>query len=123
MALVTSRDADTFETHGVRFRSYVRPSRGSAQLCTWRVDVPAGHRGAPHRPSHEEVIYCIDGELTITLDGTAHKLCPGDAAYVPPGSEICLDGGPEGGAGWTTALSGLQATMSDGSQFTPPWTV
>jgi glyoxylate utilization-related uncharacterized protein len=123
MPRVTSSDADVFEAHGVQFRSYVRPSRGSAQLCAWRVDVPAGHKGAPHRPSREEVICCIEGELTITLDGTAHNLRPGDAAYVPADSEICLDGGPEGGAAWTTTLAGLQATMSDGSQFYPPWTM
>jgi quercetin dioxygenase-like cupin family protein len=120
--LISSGDVDVFETHGVRFSSYVRPSRGSDQLCTWRVDVPAGLRGAPHRPSREEVICCVGGELTITLDGTEHQLRPGDAAYVPSGSEIRLDGGPGGGAALTTTLAGLEATMSDGSQFRPPWT-
>ena len=122
MPLVTSSDAEVFEAHGVRFSSYVRPARGSDQLCAWRVEVPAGQKGARHSPSREEVICCIDGELTITLDGTAHTLRPGDAAYVPADSEISLDGGPNGGTAWTTALAGLQATMSDGSQFRPPWT-
>ena len=65
----------------------------------------------------------MDGELTITLDGTAHSLRPGDAVYVPADSEIRLDGGPDGGAAWTTTLAGLQAKMSDGSQFRPPWTI
>ena len=123
MPLITSNDAEVFEAHGARFSSYVRPSRGSGQLCAWRVDVPAGHKGAPHTPSREEVICCIDGELTITLEGTAHRLRPGDAAFVPADSEICLDGGPDGGAAWTTTLAGLHATMSDGSQFHPPWTI
>ena len=31
--------------------------------------------------------------------------------------------GPDGGAAWTTTLAGLHATMSDGSQFRPPWTI
>jgi quercetin dioxygenase-like cupin family protein len=123
MSPIASDDVDVFETHGVRFSSYVRPSRGSDQLCTWRVDVPAGLRGAPHRPSREEVICCVDGELTITLDGTEHQLRPGDVAYVPSGSEIRLDGGPDGGVALTTTLAGLEATMSDGSQFRPPWTM
>jgi quercetin dioxygenase-like cupin family protein len=122
MPLIASSDAEVFEAHGARFNSYVRPARGSDQLCAWRVEVPAGQKGAPHRPSREEVICCIDGELTITLDGTAHSLRPGDAAYIPANSEISLDGGPNGGAAWTTTLTGLQATMSDGSQFRPPWT-
>ena len=123
MPLITSNDAEVFEAHGVRFSSYVRPSRGSGQLCAWRVDVPAGHQGAPHTPSREEVICCIDGELTITLEGTAHRLRPGDAAFVPADSAIRVDGGPGGGAAWVTSLAGLEATMSDGSQFRPPWTM
>jgi quercetin dioxygenase-like cupin family protein len=123
MPLVTSSDAEVFEVHGARFSSYVRPSCGSDQLCAWRVDVPAGQQGAPHRPSREEVICCIAGELTITLDGAVHSLRPGDAAYVPANSEIRLDGGPSGGAAWTTTLAGMQATMSDGSQFRPAWTI
>jgi quercetin dioxygenase-like cupin family protein len=122
MPLISSADVDVFETHGARFSSYVRPSRGSGQLCTWRVDVPAGLRGAPHRPSREEVICCVDGELTIALDGTEYRLRPGDVAYVPSGSEIRLDGGPGGGAALTTSLAGLEATMSDGNTLRPPWT-
>ncbi len=123
MPLISSGDVDVFETHGVRFSSYVRPSRGSDQLCAWRIDVPAGLRGAPHRPSREEVICCVDGELTITLDAAEHQLRPGAAGYVPAGSESRLDGGPGGGAALTTALAGLEATMSDGTQFRPPWTM
>jgi len=123
MPLITRTDAEVFETHGVRFSSYVRPSRGSERLCAWRLDVPAGLKGAPHRPSREEIICCLDGELTITLDGVTHSLHAGDVAYVAPGSEIRLDGGPEGGAAWTTSLAGLEATMSDGSQLRPPWTI
>jgi quercetin dioxygenase-like cupin family protein len=123
MSQIASDDVDVFETHGVRFSSYVRPSRGSDQLCAWRVDVPAGPGGTPHRPSREEVICCVDGELTIALDGTEHQLRPGDVAYISAGSEIRLDGGPAGGAAWVTSLTGLEATMSDGSQFRPPWTL
>jgi len=123
MSLITSSDADVFETHGARFSSYVRPSRGSVQLCAWRVDVPAGLEGTVHRPSREEIICCIEGELTITLDGATHILHAGDVAYIPSESEVRLDGGPEGGAAWTTSLAGLKATMMDGSQLRPPWTI
>ena len=123
MPVISSGGVDVFETHGARFTSYVRPSRGSDQLCTWRVDVPAGLPGTPHRVSREEVICCVDGELTIALDGTEHPLRPGDVAYVPAGGELRLDGGPAGGVALTTTLAGLEATMSDGSRLRPPWTM
>jgi quercetin dioxygenase-like cupin family protein len=122
MPLVTRSEADIFETHGVRFTSYVRPSRGSRALCTWRVDVPPGQAGAPHRPTREEVICCIEGRLELTLDGTQHILHPGDVAYVRADTEVRLDGGPDGGAAWTTTLAGLDAVMSDGSLLQPAWT-
>jgi quercetin dioxygenase-like cupin family protein len=122
MSVTTGGDADVFELHGARFSSYVRPSRGGDQLCVWRVEVPAGLAGAAHRPSREEVICCIEGELVITLDGVRHRLRPGDVAQVPAGSEIRLDGGPGGGAALTTALAGLEAVMGDGSRVRPPWT-
>jgi quercetin dioxygenase-like cupin family protein len=123
MPVVTGGEADVFETHGARFSSYARPSRGSDQLCVWRIDVPARLEGAAHRPSREEVICCIGGELTLTLDGVEHSLHPGDAAYVRPGSEIRLDGGPDGGSALTSSLAGLEATMGDGSRLRPPWTM
>jgi quercetin dioxygenase-like cupin family protein len=122
MPLITSSDAEVFETHGTRFSSYVRPSRGSGELCAWRADVPPGLRGAPHRPTREEVICCIEGELVITLDGTQHSLHPGDVAYVPADTEVRLDGGRDGGAAWTTSLTGLEAVMGDGTRLRPAWT-
>lgn len=121
MSLVTSGEAEVFEAHGVRFRSYARPSLGSGQLCAWRVEVPPGSQGVPHRPSREEVLYCLSGELAITIDGRAHALRPGDAAHVPAGSEIKLDGGPEGGAALTATLAGIEAVMPDGTALRPPW--
>ena len=41
MPLIASSDAEVFEAHGARFNSYVRPARGSDQLCAWRVEVPS----------------------------------------------------------------------------------
>jgi quercetin dioxygenase-like cupin family protein len=60
--------------HGSTFSSFVAPSRGSAQLCAWQLNVPAGLRGVAHRPTREEVLLLLDGELTVTLDGIAAVL-------------------------------------------------
>src|SRR5258707_400602 len=84
MPKIASSDAEVFEAHGSKFSSYVRPSRGSSELCTWRVDVAPGLVGTAHKPTREEVICCVEGQLTLTLDGTRHDLLPGDVAYFPP---------------------------------------
>ena len=44
-----------------------------------QAKVPAAHY---HR-DFEEVWYGLGGTLTVTLDGVAHRLKPGDALFVP----------------------------------------
>ncbi len=116
-----SAEGVTFETHGSRFQSYAAPSRDSTQLCAWRLEVPANLQGVAHRPTHEEVILVLEGELQLTLDGVRSELCPGDVAFVPLGTEVRVDAGPEGAAAWVTTTPGLEAVMADGSRIAPPW--
>lgn len=121
MPVIRPADGVPFETHGSRFLSYVSPSRGSKELCAWRLTVPAGLRGVPHRPSHEEVLLVLDGELHVTLDGMASVLRRGDAVLVPADSELRVDAGPEDASAWVTTTPGLEAVTADGTRISPPW--
>jgi quercetin dioxygenase-like cupin family protein len=119
--VIRTAEAIPFETHGSRFASYVAPFRGSRQLCAWRLEVPAGLQGVAHRPTREEVLLVLDGQLDVTLDGTASALHPGDVALVPAGSQLRVDGGPAGAAAWVTTTAGMEAVVADGSRIAPPW--
>lgn len=110
-----------FETHGSRFLAYVSPSRGSSQLCAWQLTVPPDLQGVAHRPSREEVLLVLDGELRVTLDGTRTALHRGDAVLVPADSELRVDAGPDGAVAWVTTTPGLEAVTSDGIHIVPPW--
>ena len=121
MPVVRPTDAVPFEVHGSRFLSYVSPSRGSSQLCAWQLSVPAGLQGVAHRPSREEVLLVLDGELRTTLDGAVSALRRGDALLVPADSELRVDAGPEGATAWVTTTPGLEAVTADGDRITPPW--
>jgi quercetin dioxygenase-like cupin family protein len=121
MPVIDATEGTVFETHGSCFRSYVSPSRGSNQLCAWRLDVPADLEGVAHRPNREEILLVLDGEMRITLDGVRAKLRQGDVALVPANSELRVDGGPRGASAWVTTTPGLEAVTSDGSRITPPW--
>ena len=94
MALITQRRRRRLRD-ARRAVQLLRPSvarqRPAVRLAGRRAGRPGG---TPHRPSREEVICCIDGELTIAMDAAVHLLRPGDVAYVPADSEIRLDGGP-----------------------------
>jgi len=121
MPVIHPADAVPFETHGSRFLSYVSPSRGSNQLCAWQLEVPAGLQGVAHRPSREEVLLVLSGELRVTLDGLATALQPGDVVLVPAGSDLRVDAGPDGATAWVTTTPGLEAIIADGTKIAPPW--
>ena len=120
MPVYSSTEAETFEVHGSRFASFVRGDRGSSSLCAWRLEVPPGLAGVAHRPSHEEVFLLLDGRLTVTLDGVATDVNPGDVVCVPADSELKVDGGPDGATVWVTTTRGLEATIG-AEVMRPPW--
>ncbi|MGI3784248.1 MAG: hypothetical protein ACRYG2_26105 [Janthinobacterium lividum] len=121
MVVVRPTDAVPFETHGSQFLSYVSPSRGSRELCAWRLTVPAGLRGVAHRPDREEVLLVLEGELRVTLDGAASAPHRHDVVLVPAGSELRVDAGPEGATAWVSTTPGLEAVTADGTRIVPPW--
>ncbi len=121
MPVIRPVDAVPFETHGSRFLSYVSPSKGSTQLCAWQLTVPADLRGVAHRPTREEVLLVLTGELEVTLDDRQSTLHPGDAVLVPADGELRVDAGPHGATAWVTTTPGLQAVTADGTRITPPW--
>jgi quercetin dioxygenase-like cupin family protein len=121
MPVVPATSAHVFEVHGSRFQAYVSPSRGSSQLCAWRLEVPPDLRGTPHRPTREEVLLVLTGELSASVDGARSLLGPGDVLVVPPGAEFAVDAGPQGCTAWVTTTPGLEAVLPDGSRLAPPW--
>jgi len=121
MPIIRPNDAALFETHGSRFWSYVSPSRGSSQLCAWRLDVPAGLEGVAHRPNREEVLLVLDGELQVSVDGDSSDAAAGDVVVVPADSELRVDGGGLDASVWVTTTPGIEAVMADGSLMSPPW--
>jgi uncharacterized RmlC-like cupin family protein len=126
MPVIYAADAVAHEMHGSRFTSYAAPARGSAELCAWRLDVPAGSAGTPHVVSREEVVFVLGGTLYVTLgNGTEASgvTCrPGDAVVVPAGSSVRFDNsGDEPASAWVTTSVGLEAVLPDGSRLSPPW--
>ena len=121
MGIVRVADAVPFATHGSTFSSYVAPSRGARELCAWELSVPAGLVGEPHRPTREEILRVLEGELHLTLDGDQSVLHAGDVALVAANAELRVDGGPDGATVWVTTTPGLEAVLSDGHRITPPW--
>lgn len=50
----------------------------------------------PHRHAHPEFYFGLEGEGTVTVDGTPHRIAPGVAVYVPGDAEHGTVAGSEG---------------------------
>ncbi len=124
MPVIHSTDASVHELHGTKFSSYVRPQTGSTELCGWRIEIPGHSQGVPHRVSREEVIYILEGTISVTLDDTGHEAGPGDVVVIPAGSMLRVDNpASEPVTAWVTTSVGFVGIMADGSVLNPPWTL
>jgi quercetin dioxygenase-like cupin family protein len=141
MPVLPAAGAVVHEMHGSVFTSFAAPASGSRELCAWRLEVPAGSRGVPHRVSKEEILLVLSGVLRVTLSappepgaataadaapaegaGPGTEAAPGDAILVPAGAVLQVDNPGAGpAAAWVTTSVGLEAVLADGSAVSPPW--
>jgi mannose-6-phosphate isomerase-like protein (cupin superfamily) len=122
MTIVRAADAPIFELPGTTFTGYASPSRGSADVCTWRVTFAPGLRPEqPHHLDRDEVFMVARGTITLSPDG--QPLQAGDAAVVPAGQPIAISNVGDVPAEVYIAIpAGFTATMADGTVIgTPPW--
>ena len=118
--ILRAAEAPRFEIPGVTFVGMASPSRGSNQLCTWKIIVAAGHEsGGPHALDRDEVFMVLSGSITLSGD----TLGPGDVLVVPAGGDIEVSNPGDAPAEVMVAIpAGFTATMADGTPFgTPPW--
>ena len=67
-----------------------RPLSGFAETFSQYIMevAPRGGSDAPEPESGAEgVLFVVDGELTLTLDGSIHQMQPGGYAYLPPAAD------------------------------------
>jgi len=122
VTVIRSAEAPVFELPGVRFVGFASPSRGSDQVCTWRITVAPGLVSPEsHRIDSDEVFMVTEGLVRITPDGPT--VGPGDAVVVPAGTPIKLENLADVPASLFVAIrSRFTATAQDGTAIgTPPW--
>lgn len=116
--------APVFDLPGVTFTALAAPSRGSAELCAWRITVEPGlDSPEPHTLDRDEVFLVVEGAIRLRPDGPL--VGAGDAAVVPAGEPIQLaNPGPEPARVHVAVTAGFSASAADGTAIgTPPWAV
>lgn len=123
MPITRAAESPTFHVPGFRFIGYTAPSRGAAELSTWRLEVEPGARSVAHWIDHEEVFILLEGTITATVAGETAKLTAGDSLAVPAQSLLQLANQSDTSAYAIVCLpAGARATDVDGNEIgTPPW--
>jgi quercetin dioxygenase-like cupin family protein len=123
MSVIHAAEAVVHQMHGASFTSYAAPARGSRELCTWRLEIPARSEGVPHRVSREEVLYVLSGTIRATVEDQCDEARAGDVIVIPAGSRVNV-GNPsdQPATAVVTTSVGFVGVMPDGSWISPPWT-
>ena len=122
MSIIRLAEAPRFELPGIEFTGMAAPSRGSADLCTWRLTVAAGLESPePHTIDQDEVFMVLAGAIRVSADG--ETLHAGDTVVVPAGTAIQVANPGDVPAEVIVAIrSGFNAQAADGASIgTPPW--
>ncbi|NYI08204.1 cupin domain-containing protein [Allostreptomyces psammosilenae] len=122
MPLSTRAEAPTFTLPGFTFHPLATPSRGSAELAVWTVEMEPAAAGEPHSLDREEVFVVVSGRVSAVVGGEEWTAGPGDALTVPPGTEFALrNASAEEPARLTVATTvGVTARLGD-AVISPPW--
>jgi mannose-6-phosphate isomerase-like protein (cupin superfamily) len=124
MSIITTAAAEAprFQLPGLEFTGLASPSRGSADLCTWRLTLEPGHTSPePHTLDRDEIFMVIAGAIRLAPD--AEPVRAVDVAVVPAGAPIQVSNAGDGEAEVVVAIAaGFSATAADGAEIgTPPW--
>jgi quercetin dioxygenase-like cupin family protein len=123
MPVIHATETVVHQLHGTTFTSYATPTRGSRELCAWRIEIPGRTEGVPHHVSREEVLYVLSGTIRTTVDDRCDEAAAGDVVLVPAGSKFGVDNlADEPASAWVTTSVGFAGVLPDGSWITPPWT-
>jgi quercetin dioxygenase-like cupin family protein len=67
-------------------RTLIKQPKGTVTLFAF----DAGQELSEHTVPHDALVQVLDGEVEITVAGTPHRLCPGDAIIMPGGKPHAL---------------------------------
>jgi mannose-6-phosphate isomerase-like protein (cupin superfamily) len=123
MNLIVSAEAAIFDVPDTHVLAYAAPSRGSTELCLWRIDIAPGSTSPLHHMDCEEVFLCLEGQAVVTAAGQERPVEPGDCLVLPAGTDFSFRVlGDAPFRALACIRAGGKATMAaSGDTFVPPW--
>jgi mannose-6-phosphate isomerase-like protein (cupin superfamily) len=122
MPVIAAPPHPTHELPGTAFTALAAPSRGSADLSVWRVEIQPGTEPTPHELTREEVFVVLDGRADVRIGEERSVAAAGDAIVVPAATPFSIANGADRPLRMLCCLPvGGQVRLADGQAFTPPW--
>lgn len=84
MHVISPAPENVTTTPNATMTGFAAPSRGSSELSSWHVAMPAGATGPEHSVSREQVWILTAGSLEVTCDGRTEKVTAGGTLVLPP---------------------------------------
>jgi len=107
----------------ITVRGYAAPSRGSTEICMWRLTLAPGVPPWMGMVDREEVFFVLSGNAVVSLDGTEHKLTAADALIVPPHVTFGIGNPYDEPLEMVAVLPvGGRGYVAGQEPFVPPWT-
>jgi quercetin dioxygenase-like cupin family protein len=84
---VINRTPTEYDFGGSRAKLLVSGEHSDGAYCMLEFFSPAGRATPTHRHQHEdETVLMLNGELDVNIEGTPHRLRPGDAVLLRRGT-------------------------------------
>lgn len=124
MPVIRAADAPHFEIPGLSVAGLASPSRGTTANSVWRITLAADTPSVPHSMDKEEIFVALSGSAVLTLNGEEHDVRPGDTIVVPANETFGLaNRAAQPFVAIAIAGAGVQARVTGGETFAPPWTL
>ncbi|KOG28754.1 glyoxalase [Streptomyces viridochromogenes] len=85
LSVITPTDENVTASPNARMTGLAAPSRGSAELSTWTVEMAAGQTGPEHVISREQVWTVTAGALEVSCGAVTEKVEAGRTFVLAPG--------------------------------------
>jgi quercetin dioxygenase-like cupin family protein len=109
-------------TPHLKVQGYAAPSRGSKEMCVWRITLAPGLPQRTGTVDHEEFFMVLSGAASITLDGTEIELNPGDGVIVPANTLVGMGNLHDEPVEMVEVCpAGIKVSFPGMEPFTPAW--